>query len=116
MTIQRWRGSAQGRNRAVRHGDIVYTVATAPGADIQAQTRAALAAIDKNLADAGSDKTRLLSVQIFMADLAQKAAMDEVWNAWIGPDWQNWPQRACVGAPLAGDALVEIVVTAALKR
>jgi enamine deaminase RidA (YjgF/YER057c/UK114 family) len=100
----------------VRHGGIVYTVATAPGADIRTQTRAALSAIDANLAEAGSDKTCLLSVQIFMADLAQKAAMDEVWNAWIGPDWQNWPQRACVGAPLAGDTLVEIVITAAARR
>ena len=115
MTIERWRGSAAGRNRAVRHDGIVYTVATGPGRDIQAQTRAALAAIDANLADAGSDKTCLLSVQIFMADLSQKAAMDEVWNAWIGSDWKNWPQRACVGAPLAGDTLVEIVVTAAAK-
>jgi len=53
-------------------------------------------------------------VQIFLADLSQKAAMDEVWNDWIGPDWQNWPQRACVGAPLAGDTLVEIVITAAV--
>ena len=42
--------------------------------------------------------------------------MDEVWNDWIGSDWQNWPQRACVGAPLAGDTLVEIVVTAAAKH
>jgi enamine deaminase RidA (YjgF/YER057c/UK114 family) len=116
MTIERWKGSAAGRNRTVRHGGIVYTVATAPGADIRTQTRAALSAIDANLAEAGSDKTCLLSVQIFMADLAQKAAMDEVWNAWIGPDWQNWPQRACVGAPLAGDTLVEIVITAAARR
>src|SRR5262249_61321177 len=115
MAIERWRGSAPGRNRAVRHGGIVYTVATGPGADIKTQTRAALAAIDANLADAGSDKTCLISVQIFMADLAEKAAMDEVWNGWIGPDWRNWPQRACVGAPLAGDTLVEIVVTAAAK-
>jgi hypothetical protein len=38
------------------------------------------------------------------------------WNAWIGPDWRNWPQRACVGAPLAAGTLVEIVVTAAVKR
>ncbi len=113
MTIERWQGSAKGRNRAVRHGGIVYTVATAPGADIQAQTRAVLAALDANLADAGSDKTRLVSVQIFLADMAQKARMDEVWNDWIGADWNNWPQRACVGAPLAGDTLVEIVVTAA---
>ena len=116
MTIERWQGSAKGRNRAVRHGGVVYTVATAPGADIQTQTRAALAAIDVNLADAGSDKTCLVSVQIFMADLSQKARMDEVWNDWIGPDWRNWPQRACVGAPLAGGTLVEFVVTAAAKQ
>jgi enamine deaminase RidA (YjgF/YER057c/UK114 family) len=115
VTIERWRGSAAGRNRAVRHGGVVYTVATAPGADIKTQTRAVLAAIDANLADAGSDKTRLLSVQIFLADLSQKAAMDDVWNDWIGSDWRNWPQRACVGAPLAPGALVEIVVTAAAK-
>ncbi len=113
MTIDRWQGSAKGRNRAVRHNGIVYTVATAPGADIQAQTRATLDAIDQNLADAGSDKSRLISVQIFLADMSQKAGMDSVWNDWVGPDWQNWPQRACVGAPLAGDTLVEIVVTAA---
>lgn len=113
MTIERWQGSAKGRNRAVRHDGIVYTVATAPGADIWVQTRAALAAIDANLADAGADKTRLLSVQIFLADMSQKDAMDAVWNDWIGPDWRNWPQRACVGAPLAGDTLVEIVVKAA---
>ena len=115
MTIERWRGSAKGRNRAVRHDGVVYTVATAPGTDIRTQTRAALAAIDVNLADAGSDKTCLLSVQIFMADLSQKEKMDEVWNDWIGADWKNWPQRACVGAPLAGNTLVEIVVTAAAK-
>ena len=113
MTIDRWQGSAKGRNRAVRHNGIVYTVATAAGADIQAQTRATLDAIDQNLADAGSDKSRLISVQIFLADMSQKAGMDSVWNDWVGPDWQNWPQRACVGAPLAGDTLVEIVVTAA---
>ena len=115
MAIERWRGSAAGRNRAVRHAGVVYTVATGPGADIRSQTRAALRAIDTNLAEAGSDKSRLLSVQIFLADLSQKAAMDEVWNDWIGPDWRTWPQRACVGAPLAGDTLVEIVVTAAVK-
>lgn len=115
MSTQRWKGSAAGRNRAVRHNDIVYTVATAPGADIRAQTRATLEAIDKNLADAGSDNTRMISVQIFLADMSQKEAMDEVWNEWIGGDWETWPQRACVGAPLAGSTLVEIVVTAAAK-
>jgi hypothetical protein len=41
--------------------------------------------------------------------------MDEVWNAWIGSDWQTWPQRACVGAPLAGTTRIEVVVMAAAK-
>lgn len=115
--INRWQGQAKGRNRAVEHDGIVYTVATAgaPGRDIQEQTRLALDVIDKNLADAGSDKTRLLSVQIFLDDMDQKSAMDEVWCAWTGEDWQNWPQRACVGAKLAPNTLVEIVVTAAKK-
>ena len=116
MTIQRWKGAAAGRNRAVRHDGIVYTVATAPGADIKAQTKKSLEIIESNLNEAGSDKTRMLSVQIFLADMGQKDAMDEVWNAWIGPDWQTWPQRACVGAPLHGSTLVEIVVTAAAKE
>lgn len=118
MTIERWKGQAAGRNRAVRHNGIVYTVATAgsAGPDIKAQTKATLEAIDQNLNEAGSDKSRMLSVQIFLADMSQKDAMDEVWNAWIGSDWETWPQRACVGAPLAGSTLVEIVVTAAAKE
>jgi enamine deaminase RidA (YjgF/YER057c/UK114 family) len=115
MTIQRWKGTAAGRNRAVRHAGIVYTVATAAGPDIQSQTKKSLEIIEKNLNEAGSDKTRMLSVQIFLADMSHKDAMDEVWNPWIGPDWQTWPQRACVGAPLHGSTLVEIVVKAAAK-
>ena len=113
--INRWQGQVKGRNRAVEHGGVVYTVATAgaPDRDIQEQTRLALAAIDQSLADAGSDKTRMLSVQIFLEDMDQKSAMDEVWCDWVGEDWQAWPQRACVGAKLAPNTLGEIVVTAA---
>ena len=104
MSIDRWKGSAKGRNKAVRHGGIVYTVATAgaAGADIKAQTRGTLEIIENSLNEAGSDKTRMLSAQIFLADMSQKEGMDEVWNEWIGDDWNTWPQRACVGAPLAG--------------
>lgn len=117
MTIERWRGNATGRNRIVRHDGIVYTVGIGPdaGPDIRAQTQASVALIEANLEEAGSDKTRMLSVQIFLADMSQKAEMDEVWEEWIGPDWQHWPQRACVGAPLARNMLVEIVVKAAVK-
>ena len=115
MTINRFRGSAAGRNRCVEHAGIVYAVATAPGDEIKEQTRNTLAHLDESLKMAGSDKTRILQAQIFLADMAKKSPMDEVWNDWIGPDWQNWPQRACVGAKLAPGTLVEIILTAAKK-
>lgn len=115
MTIKRLQGTARGRCRATVHGGLVYAVATdldnAEG--IAAQTRNTLAALDATLEEAGSDKTRILQATVYLRDMATKAAMDEVWCDWIGPE-ENWPQRACVGADLAGDDLVEIVVTAAL--
>jgi enamine deaminase RidA (YjgF/YER057c/UK114 family) len=115
MMINRWRGKYQGRNRAVEYNGLIWTVATADDTslDVAGQTRQSLAIIEKNLTDTGSDKTRILSAQVFITDISQKPAMDEVWNQWIGPDPQHWPQRACVQAALAGDTLVEVVVTAA---
>ena len=115
MSINRFRSSATGRNRCVEHPGIVCAVATAPGDDIKVQTRNTLAHLDESLKMAGSDKTRILQAQIFLADMAEKSLMDEVWNDWIGPDWQNWPQRACVGALLAPATLVEIILTAMKK-
>jgi enamine deaminase RidA (YjgF/YER057c/UK114 family) len=112
MTIQRFSGNAAGRSRAVGFENLVFTVATAPGStSVQEQTRQVLARIEQNLADAGSDKTRLVSATVYLADIASKAAMDEVWNEWIGP--KNWPQRACVQAGLSPAVLVEITVIAA---
>ena len=70
-------------------------------------------ALDKNLKDAGSDKSRLLQATVYLKDMAAKAEMDAVWCEWIGSE-ENWPQRACVGADLAGDDLIEIVVTATM--
>ncbi len=116
MSIERFAGSAVGRNRAVAYGNLVFTVATAPNTSVgvKAQTEQTLAGIDQNLADAGSDRTRLLSATVYITDMANKAEMDAAWNAWIGPD--NWPQRACVQAALAGDTLVEITVIAARRE
>lgn len=115
MTITRIAGTSRGRSRAVVHGGLVYAVATdatsAPG--IAEQTRRALAALDRNLEDAGSDKSRLLRATVYLRDMAMKPEMDAVWCDWVGPE-ENWPQRACVGAGLAGGDLVEIVVTAAV--
>ena len=115
LPIARWRGQAQGRNRAAAYQGFVWTVATHddPAADIEEQTRRCLAILDTNLAEAGTDKTRLVSAQVFLADMIAKPRFDAVWNEWIGPDPGAWPQRACVGATLAGACLVEIIVVAA---
>jgi enamine deaminase RidA (YjgF/YER057c/UK114 family) len=113
MQINRFQGNAKGRNRCVEHGGIIYAVATAEGKNIREQTHRSLEFLDESLKMAGSDKTRILQGQIFLTDMNQKEDMDVVWNEWIGPDWNNWPQRACVGAPLAPGTLVEIVLTAA---
>ena len=110
--IERWRGDATGRSRLTAWRDLVFTVATAPGGSVAEQTRASLARISANLAEAGADKTRLLSATVYLTDIANKADMDAVWCEWIG-DAANWPQRACVQAALAPGALVEITVVAA---
>jgi enamine deaminase RidA (YjgF/YER057c/UK114 family) len=88
-------------------------VADDPGADIEGQTRQVLGAIDALLARAGSDKTKLLRAEIFLADFADFAAMNRVWEAWVAPD--HTPARATVQAALAKpEWKIEIVVTAAV--
>jgi len=115
--IERWPGSAPGRSRAVAFGDLVWAVADAPGhGGIAEQTRECLRRLDRHLAEAGSDRSRLLSVQIFLADIGQKAAMNDGWTEWLGSDPAHWPQRSCLGAELEDDALIEIVAIAARGR
>ncbi len=81
--------------------------------DIVGQTRQVLAAIDSLLSRAGSDKSRILRAQIFLKDLADFAAMNEVWEAWVVPG--QTPPRATVQAHLARPQWkIEIVVTAAV--
>jgi enamine deaminase RidA (YjgF/YER057c/UK114 family) len=112
--IQRFAGEARGRCRAAAFDNLVFTVATAAGsASLQEQTRQVLARLEKNLLEAGSDKTRLVSATVYLTDIARKAELDEVWNDWIGPE--HWPQRACVQAGLAPGVLVEITVIAARR-
>ena len=110
--IERWQGDARGRSRTSAWRDLVFTVATAPGASVAEQTRASLAQISANLAEAGTDPTRLLSATVYLTDIAAKAEMDAEWCEWIG-EAANWPQRACVQAALAPGTLVEITVVAA---
>lgn len=86
----------------------------APGASVADQTRACLAEVDRILADLGSDKTRILSAQIWLADMADFAEMNAVWDAWVPQG--HTPARATGEAKLATpDYRVEVIVTAALR-
>ncbi len=81
--------------------------------DITGQTAQILAAIDKLLATAGTDKTRLLMVQIFVANMKEFDGMNQAWDAWVPSG--HAPPRATIEARLASaDYKVEIVVTAAV--
>jgi enamine deaminase RidA (YjgF/YER057c/UK114 family) len=115
MTIQR-RHTDSRLARVVTHGGVVYLsglTADDRRAGMKVQTEQVLRKIDALLAEAGSSKSRLLSATIWVADMQQKAAMDEAWIAWIDPG--NPPARATVRADLGTpETLVEIMVTAAL--
>jgi len=103
-------------SQAVVHGTVAYLAGQVPddaGAGIAEQTRQVLAKIDKLLAKCGTDKSKLLSAQVWITDMRYFEAMNEVWNAWTAPG--NSPARACVQASLANPGYkVEIMVTAAL--
>jgi enamine deaminase RidA (YjgF/YER057c/UK114 family) len=111
--IKRFAGSVPTRSRAVAHDGLVYAVATArtKSPSLYEQTRDALSAIDRTLAEAGSDKSRILRATVYITDMVQKPEMNRAWDEWV--DTANAPQRACIGVALEGDDLVEILVIAA---
>ncbi|OZI59642.1 RidA family protein [Bordetella genomosp. 11] len=81
--------------------------------DITGQTQQVLATIDRLLAEAGTDKTKILMAQIFVANMKEFDGMNKAWDAWVPAG--NAPPRATVEARLANpDYKVEIVVTAAV--
>lgn len=98
------------------HNGVAYLagqIAEDGSQDITGQTRQVLAAIDALLARAGSDKTKVLRAQIFLANLADFAAMNAVWEGWVVPG--QTPARATVQAALAKpEWKIEIVITAAV--
>ncbi|MGE0658582.1 MAG: RidA family protein [Reyranellaceae bacterium] len=114
MSIQRFETGPR-MSQAVVHGDTVYlagVVADDLKADTAGQTQQILAKIDKHLKAAGSDKSKLLSAQIWLTDMRTFGEMNKVWDAWVSPG--NTPARATVEAALAGpDYRVEIMVVAA---
>lgn len=115
MSIQRFDVGARMSEMAVHQG-VCYLagqVAEDESADIQGQTRQVLAMVDALLARAGTDKTRLLRVQIYLADLADFGGMNEVWDRWVVAG--HAPPRATVQAALARPGWkIEVVATAAV--
>ncbi len=113
--IARFPGLTPTRSRAVTHGGLVFTVAVSPDGDatFYEQTRKALRRIEESLAMSGSDKSRILSAIVYIADITRKEEMNRAWDEWV--DRANPPMRACLGVDLEPPHLVEIVVTAAQR-
>ena len=97
------------------HGNTVYLAGQVgtPCGSVSQQTRDALAEVDRILALAGTDKTRILSAQIWLADIGTFADMNAVWDAWVPQG--HTPARATGESRLATpDYLVEVIVIAAV--
>lgn len=113
--VQRFDVGARMSEMAVHNGMCWLAGQVAPDAtqDIGGQTRQVLAAVDALLARAGTDKSKIVMCQIFLAEIGDFPGMNAVWDAWVVPG--NTPARATVQATLAKpEWKVEIVVTAAL--
>jgi len=112
--IERKAGIYDGRNKSSAYKDLVWTVATASDTSvgIEQQTKLALETIQNNLLELGSDKTSIVSAQVYIANMADKPLMDSVWQSWLGNNPESWPQRACLGVNLEGHVLIEVTVTA----
>jgi enamine deaminase RidA (YjgF/YER057c/UK114 family) len=114
--IQRLHVAARYSEAAVFNG-VVYLAGMVPeceAKDIRSQTADVLRQIDLRLLEAGSDKTRILRTQIYLQDIGDIVAMNEVWDAWVVAG--SAPPRATVQAALANpDYKIEVVVTAAVK-
>ena len=115
MSIQRLRIEKRYSEIVIHNGTVHLAgqLADDYDGDIREQTRQTLANIDRYLAEAGSDKTRILSVTIYLKDMADYAGLNEVYDAWVAEGAA--PARACVIAQLVNVAWrVEIQVTAAI--
>ncbi len=101
-------------SRAVAYENLVFLsgiVADDKSQPMKEQTEQVLAKIDGFLAAAGTDKTRILSATVYLADISRKDEMNEAWMAWL--DKADLPARAAVGVELTPDTLVEIMLCAA---
>lgn len=102
-------------SEAVIHNGVAYLAGQVgtPGASVTVQTETVLAEVDRILALCGTDKTRIITAQIWLADIATFAEMNAVWDKWVAPGQTpaRWTGEAKLAAP---EYTVEIIVTAAV--
>jgi enamine deaminase RidA (YjgF/YER057c/UK114 family) len=118
MSITRLGTERRRMSKTVIHNDTVYLcgqVAKDANDGIQEQTQTMLDKVDELLIQAGSDREHILSATIYIKDMKDFAAMNEIWDAWVIEG--HSPARACVEASLARpELLVEVSVVAAVKK
>jgi len=110
----RFPGLTPTRSRAVATDDLVFTVAVAPDPappSVYQQAVKVFARIDESLALCGTDKSKILSAIIYLADVKHKGELNRAWDEWV--DAKNPPMRACIGVDIEPPHLVEILITAA---
>lgn len=116
MKIERFEGTGR-MSRVVVHGETIYLCGQTHGertASIQEQTQVCLEKVEKLLTEYGSDKNHILSVTIYLKEMALFQDMNEVWDQWVEVGYE--PARACVEAKMARpEILVELSVIAAKK-
>lgn len=115
MNVERFETSAR-MSRVVTHNGVAYLcgqVTKDDDGDIVVQTATMLEKVDGLLASVGSDRTKILSATIYLSDMDDFDAMNDVWDQWVPEGYS--PARACVQAAMAGPELrVEISVIAAV--
>jgi enamine deaminase RidA (YjgF/YER057c/UK114 family) len=112
--IQRFGVTARWADKVVHNGTVyLVEVAATPGSPFEQQVSEIFLSVERHLAELGSGKDRLLQVTIYLTDMANLAAFNAAWEAWIPQGCA--PSRACIRADLASPGyLVELVLVAAL--
>jgi enamine deaminase RidA (YjgF/YER057c/UK114 family) len=110
--VVRLPGPYASRCRAIVHGGYVHLVEISPekSPSLYRQAKLAFEAVDKTLIEAGSHKSKILTVTVFITDMSRKEEMNRAWDEWV--DMSNIPMRACFSTELLNNDLIEVLVTA----
>jgi len=113
--IQRIPGNVPTRHWGSAYKDLVWALGMSDDFSLpfEEQAKRAFEALDRGLTTAGTDRTRLLNVQVYLYDVGEKGVFDAMWADWIGDDPEHWPMRSCVQVTFAGGNKIELIAVAA---